>query len=235
MPEEMINKLSKSIARIEFENKISTGFFMKINIVKKQYCFLLTCEHTISQDNIDSKITIKIYYGKKNKEVEREIKLDNEKRFIKSYKKYDATLIEILPEDNIPDKKYLYPDFNYKNGYDQYINTQLYTAGYPEMSKYKGDKHFSSGNLKKISSDKKEMFHHNCDTREGSSGSPLLNSNQQVIGIHFGCNKQKTTNYGIFIGFIIDKLNSNEDTINAFRSSVISENSNNISGINNYI
>ena len=53
MPEEMINKLTKSIARIEFENKISTGFFMKLKLEKKQYSFLLTSEHTISQDNID--------------------------------------------------------------------------------------------------------------------------------------------------------------------------------------
>ena len=226
MSEEMIGKLSKSISRIEYDNKISTGFFMTINLQKKQYYFLLTCEHTISQDNIDSKITIKIYYGKKKKEEEREIDLDSEKRFMKSYKEFDVTLIEILPEDNIPEKKYLYPDFNYKNGYEQYINTQIYTAGYPEVDRYKGDKHFSAGQLKNINH-KKQFFQHNCDTREGSSGSPLLNINQQVIGIHFGYNKSKTTNLGAFIGFIIDKLNSTEESISDRRSSIASDYFNN--------
>ena len=56
-----------------------------------------------------------------------------------------------------------------------------------------------------------------------------------MIGIHFGCNKQKTTNYGTFIGFIIDKLNSNEYKINVTKSSAISDYSNNSSGTKNYI
>ena len=107
--EEMIDKLSESIARIEFEKKISTGFFMKLNLHEKQYCLLLTCAHTITQENIDSKITIRIYYGKKKKEDEREIELDSKNRLSKSYKEFDATLLEILPEDNIPEYKYLYP------------------------------------------------------------------------------------------------------------------------------
>ena len=123
------------------------------------------------------------------------------------------------------------------NGYDQYINTQIYTAGYPDVNIYKGDKHFSSGELIKIRSDKKEIFLHNCDTREGSSGSPILNSDQKVIGIHIGCNNKKTTNVGIFIGFIIDKLNSIDDTINVTRSLFISDYSYNSSGsgIDNYV
>ena len=43
-------------------------------------------------------------------------------------------------------------------------------------------------------------------TKEGSSGSPLININHQVIGIHHGCNNKKTINYGLFVGAIIDKL-----------------------------
>ena len=71
MPEMMINKLSDTIVRIEFQKKISTGFFMKIELQTKQHNFLLTCSHSISQEDIDSKITIKIYYGKMLEESER--------------------------------------------------------------------------------------------------------------------------------------------------------------------
>ena len=109
IPKTIIDKLSDTIVRIELNKKISTGFFMKIN---KNHNFLLTSAHLISQNNIDSKITIKIFYEKDKKELEKELKLDCNKRFIKSFedKGLDVTLIEIIPEDNIPEDKYLYPD-----------------------------------------------------------------------------------------------------------------------------
>lgn len=212
MPEIMINKLSDTIVRIELGKKISTGFFMKINTQKRIINFLITCEHSIPQEDINSKQTIKIFYGKKNEETEKEIELDDNKRLMKSYKKFDTTLIEIIEEDNIPENKYLYPDLNYINGYEQYKKIQIYVAGYPNVNEYKGDKHFSSGEIKGIN-EENGKFMHNCDTREGSSGSPLINSNQKVIGIHFGCNNLNTTNYGTFIGVIIENLKLEEDKV----------------------
>ena len=47
---------------------------------------------------------------------------------------------------------------------------------------------------------------HNCDTCKGSSGSPLINSNDLIIGLNCGAVKNKDMNYGCFIGEIIDKL-----------------------------
>ena len=49
----------------------------------------------------------------------------------------DATIIEILKDDNFPENKYLFADLNYENGYAQYIETQIFTAGYPKVEKYK--------------------------------------------------------------------------------------------------
>ena len=215
VPEIISEKISGSILRIEFEKKISTGFFIKINLNKNKHNFILTCAHSISQEDINSKITITIFYGKANKETEQKIKLDINERFIKCFMNFDidATILEVLQEDNIPEDKYLYPDLNYENGYDQYIGNQIFTGGYPEVSVYKGDKHFSSGNIKSYKDKKKINFCHTCATKEGSSGSPLININQQVIGIHYGCNNQQTINHGTFIGEIIKNLTLEQDKI----------------------
>jgi len=214
MPEAMTLKLAETIVRIEYKNKISTGFFMKINLKENQQNFLVTCDHCISQNDIDLQITVSLFYGNKTQESKKEIKLDNNKRFMKSFINlgFDAIIIEILSEDEIPEDKYLLPDMNYINGYDQYIKTEIYTAGYPSVDTYTGEKHFSAGMIKAVKSDKGK-FIHDCPTKAGSSGSPLLNINQQVIGIHYGCNDKETVNLGVFIGRIIDILKKNENNI----------------------
>ena len=214
IPGKLIEKLSESILRIEFENKISTGFFMKMNFQEITCNFLITCAHSITKENIDSKITISIFYGKAEKETEKKIELDNNKRFIKCFidDDIDATIIEILPEDGIPENKYLFPDLNYQDGYEQYCKSNIYTAGYPKVNIYKGEKFFSGGEILgfRIINDNYYHFLHNCSTKAGSSGSPLININQQVIGIHYGCNIKRTVNHGVFIGAIMDILYKEE-------------------------
>ena len=80
VPEIISEKISGCILRIEFEKKISTGFFIKINLNKNKHNFILTCAHSISQEDINSKITITIFYGKAKKEIGQKIKLDINKR-----------------------------------------------------------------------------------------------------------------------------------------------------------
>ena len=173
---------------------------MKINVQEINHNFLFTCAHSITKENINSKKTISIFYGKAEQETEKKIELDNNKRFIKCFidDDIDATIIEILPEDKIPENKYLYPDLNYINGFDNYINEKIiFTAGYPDMGIYKGEKHYSGGEIFGIKFDnddnnnnKNYHFYHKCSTKKGSSGSPLVNASLQVIGIHYGGNKK---------------------------------------------
>ena len=214
IPEEISDVLKKSTARIVFDakKKYFTGFFMKIKIKGENLNFIITCNHSITQDEINSKQQITIYFGKTKNEEKIIIILDDKKRLIKTYEDLDVTLIQILKEDQIKEKRFLYPDLNYKNiGFSIYKDSQVYTAGYPNVEFYKEGRHMSSGFITKIY---EYNFEHNCDIREGSSGSPILNMFKLVIGIQYGGDDKKNqTNFATFIGVIIDKLNSNGEKI----------------------
>ena len=208
IPEEIADVLSNSIVRIEYaidslNNNISTGFFIKLKIKEKSYHFLFTCEHSIREKEIQSEIIIFLYFGKARKERLLKIRLDQKERFIKAYKDLDITIIQILPKDNISEDKFLLPDFNYINGASDYIDKQIYIGGYPKVIIHKKEKHFSSGVIRSLSNNKTNFFH-SSDTREGSSGSPIVNSDKKVIGIHNGAYQE--VNYGTFISSIIDRL-----------------------------
>ena len=185
---------------------------MIINIKGEKVNFIITCNHSITQEEIDSKLEITIYFGKSENEEKIVIKLDDKERLIKTYEDLDVTLIQILKEDKIKEKRFLYPDLNYKNiGFSIYKDTQIFTAGYPNVEFYKEGRHMSSGLITNIINE--YFFEHNCDTRRGSSGSPILNIFKLVIGIHYGADKNKECNFGTFIGVIIEKLNKEGEKI----------------------
>ena len=61
---------------------------------------------------------------------------------------------------------------------------------YPE-----GKLSVSYGKLENISNDKKYNFFHKCSTKHGSFGSPILNLNNKIIGIHKQGLSNKENNY----------------------------------------
>ena len=91
-----------SIVRIEIQNKWGTGFFLKKQIQNEFKYFLITCEHVITKYDVNSKIPIQLYYGKKSNEKKKIIVLDNTKRFIACFGgvEKDVTVIEILKSDD---------------------------------------------------------------------------------------------------------------------------------------
>ena len=189
LTESTSNKLYNSITKIQINGKYGTGFFMKIEIKGKEMNYLLTHSQIVSQAQIKSKKDIDLFCGKDDEE-KKTIKLDEDIRNIIIFE--DITLIEIIPKDGISEDKYMFPDLNYKKGYDIYRKAKVYAIGY--NNNYK-ERHISLG---KITTKNDFEFSH---TSNANIGSPIFSFEDQfIIGIH----KQKTI--GIFIGKIIDKL-----------------------------
>ena len=208
IPESASDIIYNSIVKIRINKTLfGTGFFMKIKTNEKLKNFLLTCNHLINEQNIKSKDIIEISFGKINKENHFQIKLDiNERKIITFKPPIDITLIEILDLDNIPEDKYLFPDYNYKNGYDYYKDKNLYMAGYPMIDPSKSERAICSGKIIKINN-KDNEFSLSLDSRACSSGSPIcLIDNKCVVGIHKQGDKILPINYGSFIGYILDNI-----------------------------
>ena len=127
-------------------------------------------------------------------------------------------MIQILKEDNISEDKFLLPDFKYLKEMSGYLNKQIYIGGYPNTKTHKKEKHFSSGVIKGFRLNNTRFFH-SSDTRGGSSVSPIINTDKEVVGMHNGAYQK--LNLGTFIGSIfnqiakeenIEKINDNNNT-----------------------
>jgi len=200
IPDNIIRKLFHSIVKIVSHRGQATGFFMKIKKNDKEIKCLFTCNHVILKEDLENEINIVIYFGDKEKEHHRVLQLNNNKRFMRAFQKEDVTMIEIIDEDRLSsDKYYLVPAFNYKDK-SIYYHKNLYLGGYPVNHK---ERCVSSGRITGI---KNNIFYHNIDTRPGSSGSPIINDEGHVIGIHTSGIKEYLENVGIFIGKILDIL-----------------------------
>ena len=173
----------KSICKIEVKKgkfiHIGSGFLIKLMKGNELLCFLMTNEHVIEKEMVESNENITIKYDNKTKKIK--INLDKEERFIRDYRYIgiDAIVVEILDKDKIDDDFFLVPNKEYIEEYEQYKNEEIYIpqfAGGGKLSK-------SKGIIKSINS--YYEFTHLASTSEGSSGSPiLLKDSIFVIRIH---------------------------------------------------
>ena len=225
---EEIGNAVKSLCKIVTPNKIPLGFLIKMFRKEKDFFCLMTNEHIISKEMIDQKENIIFYYDGISEK--KEINLNKEERFIKNFKDMgiDATIIEILPKDNIPKKYFLLTSIEYMNNFDGIIGKEITIIQYPE-----GKLSYSYGIIKeKINN---YEFSYKASTKEGSSGNPiLLKGTTRVIGIHKGGDDKQ--NYGDFIGPIFNyllginqmtliyKVGNNIDKIKLFGSQFVENN-----------
>ena len=193
----IIEQMEKNICRINIGEKKGTGFFCKIPFPDKNNMLpiFITNNHIINQNYLDKKNNIPIYIYE-NKEIIKEINIVNRMKY--TNEEYDVTIIEIKEEDNI--KNYLELDDtlinNYNNDNREYIDETVYMMQYA-----RGKLSVSYGIIKSIYQDKKYDFMHKCSGRFGSSGSPILNiNNNKIIGIHKEGYKYKF-NIGTFLNY----------------------------------
>ena len=130
-------KVCKSICKIRIPNKVGTGFLIKLYKENKPFYCIMTNEHVINKETIEEKKKIIVYYDNEFKRIE--IELNKNERFIRDYQYMgiDATIVEISEKDNINEEYYLLPDIEYINGYDQYIDKEIYIPQFPEGEKVK--------------------------------------------------------------------------------------------------
>ena len=181
-----IKQMEKSIYKIKIGEEQGTGFFCKIPFPNKNKMLpvLITNNHVIYV--IEDKSLYNEYTNIKiDIEEEKEAKIIDLKDRIKfTSEKFDITIIELKEKDNI--NNYLdLDDFIMNDILDnndkiqKLIDKTIYIIQYP-----KGELSVSYGVLTDIYTDKNYSFIHKCSTDEDSSGSPVLNLNNKVIGIH---------------------------------------------------
>ena len=192
-----INESSVSICKLTIKeiNESATGFFLS-DISKNK--FLITNNHVISENVVESNMTIIIEIYDKNKY---ELKLNKNERYIKLYENIlDIAIIKINDmKDLCSQIKFLFIDLNYKMGYNIYLKKDIYLLGYP----YGKDIELSKGQITNIGENE---FKHDCSTDNGLSGSPIiLSSNNAVIGIHKAGIIKEKINVGTFLGTIFNQ------------------------------
>ena len=188
----IIEQMEKNIFRIKIGEMKGTGFFCKIPCINK--FALITNNHIITEN--ENEINIKI----KEENESRIINLENRIKYFN--KEYDIAIIEIKDNEI---KNYLELDDNIikdilknNNKNEEYLDKTIYIIQYP-----KGELSVSYGILNNMSIDKKYNFNHKCSTKFGSSGSPILNiDNNKIIGMHKGGNN----NEGLFLNYPIKEF-----------------------------
>lgn len=227
---DLITDISKSICKIKTKNKTGSGFLIKLFKGNNIFFCLMTNEHIVTKEMIRKKDIISFDYNQeKNK---KEIILNHEHRYIKEFKdmNIDATVIEILPQDNIDKNYFLLPFTDYIYDINMLKESEIMIIQYPKNKLY-----CSFGKIKNINGN--EIIHL-ASTDAGSSGSPIfLKDSNKVIGIHKGGNSNCSENYGDLIGPIFfyfvrfNQSNMELNKVNINNGELLNER---INGIINY-
>ena len=212
--EQMIN----CICKIKIREASGTGFFCKIPLGKNESLNVLMTNYHI----LDEK------YYEDNKEIH--LLLNDEKEAFsidllterKTYfnKEYDIAIIELKEEDGI--KNFLELDDNLFKEKEKvfYEGKSIYVLQYP----YGRNACVSYGLLINI---EKNDIKHTCSTENGSSGSPILNlENNKVIAIHKGAGLSDFNfNKGTFLKYPLNNfMEEQNNDINESKNSIASIN-----------
>lgn len=208
----ILNQMRNCICKIKNDNAVGTGFFCIIPYGKGTTInCLITNNHVLNEKYYEenNKITLLI----NDDDITKVIDLTKER---KTYfnQEYDIALIEILDKEKI--EFFLELDDKLKKDINSieeiYKNNSIYIIQYPGGKKA----HVSYGLIKKIN---KFELKHLCSTKNGSSGSPILNlENNKIIGIHKSSYEKANLNGGALLKALLDniefKTKQNKNSIN---------------------
>ena len=232
---EELNKLKKYISRLILVGKkiYGTGTLLKLKKGNNPFYCLITCEHVIKEQfrKKENIIEIRYNYTPDCQHYDNlSITLDEDKRFIKSYRYLgiDSLIIQIFPDEDGIKKEFFFEHKlikdlakdNYKELQKKYVQIFQFPG--------QGDKlGYSTGEY--LENFEINGFLHKATTEPGSSGSPILyfyDKKPVIFGIHTAgkyvekligkaeteFNNGECANIGNFIFPIIDSLR-NDDII----------------------
>ena len=222
----IIEQMENSICKIKIGEEQGTGFFCKIPFPDKNYMLpvMITNNHIINYNSLyNGKGKLSIIIKAENVMKDLDLNLDLNNRMKYTNEVYDITIIEIKEKDNI--KNYLELDDDIISDtaikssiqHIDYMDKTIYIIQYPE-----GELSVSFGTLNDIYANEKYNFKHRCSTRKGSSGSPILNANNnKIIGIHKKSLDDNNNNLGSFLNYAIKdfiQINYNEALLKELNS-----------------
>eukprot|EP00833_Pecoramyces_ruminatium_P004284 jgi/Orpsp1_1/1178316/evm.model.c7180000064811.1 len=209
-----------SVFKIKYENdneiKTGTGFFVKLPMPSNEEPMygLMTCNHVFSESVLKLNFKFKIYLNNEGKKIKLNESYFNGTNFIFTSPLIDITFIQ-LSDDLIAelgldkDEHFLIPCMNYEN----IFNESVHAFQYPKDENCKCDE--------KVKSLVGFDFFHNVSTDDGSSGSPLINNNFEIIGVHKSKNEVVKLNIATdfrIIQYAILKLYNNKYIIDIDKS-----------------
>ena len=201
----IIDQMKKNICKMKIGEVQGTGFFCEIPFPNEDNLLkvLITNNHVINEQTLKKKDAV-IPIDIEEEPNTKYLNLNNRIKY--TSEKYDTTIIELKENDDIKnylklDDKIMEDIINSINKNDKYKDETVYIIQYPE-----GKLSVSYGIIGNIFVDKKYDLLHKCSTNKGSSGSPIINiDNNKVIGIHKKGVENKY-NKGTFLNFPIKEF-----------------------------
>ena len=189
----IIELIKKSICLIKCpKGGHGTGFFCRIHDqnFSNFKTVLITNYHILEKDDLTE--GKKIEFSIKNNTINRELIINNRK--IYSNYEFDITIIELYPKKDLIDQdSFLDIDRQIfsEDPNKEFKNKDIYIIG--------DIKDFTYGIIKNIDINGKNI-EHLCPTKNGMSGSPIINLNDhRIIGVHKGSHPKYNWNCGTFL------------------------------------
>ena len=213
----ILEQMMNCICKIKIKGATGTGFFCKIPLgVNETLNVLMTNYHVLDEKYYKDNKEINLLVNDEDKAYGINLLIERKTYFNKDY---DIAIIELKDSDGI--KNFLELDENLFKDKENifYEDKSLYVLQYPNGK----NACVSYGLLINI---EKNDIKHTCSTEKGSSGSPILNlENNKVIGIHKEAGLSTFNfNKATFLKFPLNDFNEKENNLSTKLSIEIYQN-----------